>query len=267
VLHSRERRYAFVFLLLALNALMSLVGAAVVEHGWLAAGLNLFNVSAIVWLALAASLSLTWQAEPGSSPHFLDSTVFAATAIAALVPVPTLSAALLTLIAAWAIWTSAPASALRRASIIMLSLTAFLLWGRIALAWGAGPLLAADARFVGLLADTRSAGNAVYFADGTNFVIAPGCSSLHGISLALILWTTVVQYFAVRLTPRVWLTLALALVGSVLVNGLRLAVIAWNPHDFNYWHTGGGGVLFGWIALGVIVAVVYGGLGRARRLA
>lgn len=266
MLHSRERRYALVFLLLALNALMTFVGAAVVEHGWLAAGLNLFNISAIVWLALVASLALIWQAKPGSSHRFFDNVAVAAAVVAALVPVPALSAALLTLIAAWAVWSSAPGSPLRRASIIMLSLTAFLLWGRIALAWGAGPLLAADARFVGLIADTRSAGNAVYFADGTNFVIAPGCSSLHGISLALILWTTVVQYFSVRLTPPVWVTLALALIASVLVNGLRLAVIAWNPHDFSYWHTGGGGVLFGWIALGVIVAVVYGGLGRARRL-
>ena len=246
---------------------MNFVSAAALQHGWLGAALNLFDVSAIVWLALAAGIALPWQANSGSAPHSSDNFVLVAAVVSALVPVPALSAAMLTLIAAWAVWSSAPGSALRRAGIILLSLTAFLLWGRVFLAWGAGPLLAADARFVGLIADARSAGNAVYFADGTNFVIAPGCSSLHGISLALILWTTVVQFFAVRLTPQVWATLGLALIASVLVNGLRLAVIAWNPHDFDYWHIGGGGVLFGWISLSAIVAVVYLGLSRAQRLA
>ena len=174
---------------------------------------------------------------------------------------------MLTVVAAWGIASAASGSALRRASIVLLSLTAFLLWGRLVLAWGAGPLLAADARFVGLFAGVGSAGNSVSFADGAGFAIAPGCSSLHGISLALILWTTTVQYFAIPISARVWLTLALALLVSLLVNASRLAVIAWNPRQFDFWHTGGGSALFGWIALGAIVAVVYGGLGRARRLA
>ena len=265
MLNSRERRYAFAFLLLTLNALTTFGGVAVLEHGWLAAALNLFDVSAIVWLALVAGIALLWQADSVALVGRSDTVILAGAVLAALLPVPVASSAMLTLVAGWGVWSSERGSTLRRASTIILSLTAFLLWGRIGLAWGAGPLLSADARFVGLIADTRTAGNAVFFADGTRFVIAPGCSSLHGISLALILWTTVVEYFSIRTDPRAWLTLALALVASVLVNGVRLAVIAWNPNDFEYWHTGTGGALFGWIALGVILAVVYPGVGHARR--
>ena len=264
---SRERRYAFVYLLLTLNALATFVAAAVVVYGWTPALLALFDVSAIVWLAIAAGLALLWNAPGRSTVARGDGVILSLAVLAALLPVPAASSAAMTGIAAWVRWRSAPNSSLRRASTIFFSLTAFLLWGRIGLNWGAGPLLAADARFVALIADTRSVGNSVFFADGTNFIIAPACSSLHGVSLALILWTTVVQFFAVRIDARVWTTLALAVLGSIAVNGIRLAVIARNPHEFDYWHTGTGGALFGWVALTVIVAVVYKGVGRAPRLA
>jgi exosortase/archaeosortase family protein len=267
VLQSRERRYAFVYLLLTVNALATFVAAAVVVRGWASALLALFDVSAIVWLAIAGGLALLWQVPVSSVPRRSDAIVLVLAVLVALLPVPAASSAAMTVIAVWVWWRSAPDSALRRASTIFFSLTAFLLWGRIGLNWGAGPLLSADAQFVGLIADTRSVGNSVFFADGTNFIIAPACSSLHGVSLALILWTTVVQYFAVRIDARVWTTLAVAVVCSIVVNGVRLAVIARNPHDFDYWHTGTGGALFGWIALAAIVGVVYQGVGRAPRMA
>ena len=263
----RDRLYAFAFLLLTLNALTTFFGEAVAAHGWVAALLNLFDVSAIVWLAIAGGLALLWQAVPDSGYRQGDAMMLGAALLAALLPIPVASSVMLTLLTLWGWRTGGPGSALRRASVIFLSITAFLLWGRFALAWGAGPLLEADARFVSLISGMRSVGNAVYFTDGTRFLIAPGCSSLHGISLALILWTTVTQYFAIRPDLRAWLTLALAIIGAILVNGLRLTVIAWHPRDFEYWHVGIGGALFGWIALAVMVGVSYRGLAHARRLA
>lgn len=267
MLNSRERRFAFAYLLLILNALTTFVAAAVVLRGWATALFALFDVSAIVWLAIAAALALLWQAPKRGAARRGDAMVLTLAVLAALLPIPAASSVALTLVAAWG-WYSAPTgSPLRRASAIAFSLTAFLIWGRIALNWGAGLFLTADAAFVALIADTRSMGNAVFFPDGTNFIIAPSCSSLHGISLALILWVAVVQYFEVRIGRRVWTTLALAVLGSIAVNGIRLAVIARNPHEFDYWHTGNGGALFGWIALAVMAAVVYKGVSRAPRLA
>lgn len=261
----RAKVFAFVYLLLATNALTTFVGMAALDHGWFYAALNLFDVSAIVWLGLVAGLMLLWQAN-GEPARPADFAMLGLAILAALLPVPSLSSAMLTLAALWGWRSASPTAPLRRASLILLSLTAFLLWGRIGLAWGAGPLLEGDARFVAILSGMNSVGNSVYFTDGTTFLIAPGCSSLHGISLALILWTTAVQYFAIAPGRRVWLTLAMAVFGSVLVNGLRLSVIAWNPREFDYWHVGTGGALFGWLALIVITGVVYRGLADARRL-
>jgi exosortase/archaeosortase family protein len=263
----RERLFAFVYLLLTLNGLVTLAEVSAQEHGWLIAALNLFDVSAIIWLALAAQVDLLRRSGRDDLSGPSDRVILVTAIGAALVPIPVLSSALLTPIALWAWSTADHGAPLRRASAIVLALTTFLLWGRIALAWGAGPLLGADAAFVGWLAGVKASGNAVDFADGSRFLIAPGCSSLHGVSLGLILWTTVMQYFSLALDRRALLTLATALVGSVLVNGVRLMIIAWNPRNFAYWHTGSGAALFGWIALGVLMAVVYGGLGRARRLA
>lgn len=267
MLHSRERRFAFVYLLLILNALTTFAAAAVVLRGWTTALFALFDVSAIVWLAIAALLALLWQAPEQGAAKRGDGAVLTLAVLAALLPVPAASSAALTMVAVWG-WYSAPAgSTLRRASAVAFALTATLLWGRIALSWGAGLFLTADARFVALIADTRNAGNIVFFPDGTQFVIAQGCSSLHGLSLAVVLWATVVQYFNLRIDRRIWLTLLFAALGSILVNGIRLAVIARNPHDFDYWHIGDGGAMFGWLALAVMVAVVYKGTSHAPRLA
>lgn len=263
----RERLFAFVFLLLTLNGLAGFLALAEARAGWAWAALDLFDVSAIVWLALAAGLALLWNAadQPPARPVDWVGTCLAV--IVAFIPTPVASAAMLSVVGLSAVVSGGPTSVLRRSGLIFLSLTAFLIWGRIALALGAGLLLRADAGFVSLVSGLPSSGNAVGFAGGGRFLVAPGCSSLHEVSLALILWTTVVQYFAIASGRRAWLTLALAVVAAIAVNCARLATIAWHPRDFDYWHVGMGAAQFGWVALAAIVAVTYRGLADAPRRA
>ena len=235
------------------------MGESVQSHGWLNAVINLFDISAIVWLAIAAGLGLLWHQGKPDLPTQIDWLLAGAAILAALAPLPPLSGAALSGVALWG-WLASPAhSSARRAAAIFLSLSTFLFWGRIFLALGAGPLLSADAAFVSLISGMPAFGNVLQFTDGTRFVIAPGCSSLHGISLALILWTTAVAWFDYRITTRLRWTLALAVLASVLVNGVRLTMIAWYPKDFDYWHVGLGATCFGWMSLIVITAVVYRG--------
>lgn len=256
---SRNALLGFLYLLLALNASPTFVAEAVRGRGWLGAALNLFDISAIVWLALAAALTLCWR-EPDQTPASpLDWAVAAGAACAAVIPVAPLSSAMLTVVGLWGLASSPARSPGRRAAAIALSLATFFFWGRVFLALGAGPLLAADAQFVAAISGLQSNGNSVYFPDGGYFLIAPGCSSLHGISLALILWTTVISWFDLVITARLCVVLALAVAASVLVNGIRLAMIGLNPDQFDYWHVGGGGMIFGWIALLALAGVIYFG--------
>lgn len=241
------------------------MGEAVQAHGWLAAAFNLFDVSAIVWLAIAAGWLLAGHEQEQQRASRADWLVASGAAVAALVPVPPLSAAMLTAVAGWFWWTSPTRSQGRRAAAIFLSLSTFFFWGRIFLALGAGPLLSLDTRFVGFVSGMAVHGNVVSFADGGTFIIAPGCSSLHGISLALILWTAALGWFDLTVRGRMLWTLVLAVIASILVNGVRLAMIAWNPRDFDYWHIGLGASMFGWLALILIAGIVYRGVSGAMR--
>lgn len=256
----RRALFGYVCLLLSTNAIPVFVGEAVQTHGWFVAALNLFDISAIVWLALAAMLALCWQKGADESARSRDWVVLGFAALAALLPAPPLSGAALSAAGLWGFFSFPAHSPGRRAAAIALSLSAFFFWGHLFLALGAGPLLSADAWFVSQVSGMNAHGNTVSFADGKQFLIAPGCSSLHGISLALILWTTAVAWFDCEVTARLRWTLVLAVAAAVLVNAVRLTMIAWYPRDFDYWHTGGGASLFGWLALVAVMGVVYRGI-------
>lgn len=229
-------------------------------RGCFGAALNLFDISAIVWLAIIACFVLLWQSNDSAAASSSDWVATALIASVSMVPFPALSAAALSVVGLWGIFTARTRSPVRRASIILLSLSAFFFWGRVVLALGAGPMLSADAQFVSWFSGLSATGNVLTSVDGTKFVIAPGCSSLHGISLALVLWTTTLAWFAWPVTSRQIVFLALAIVATVAVNGFRLAMIGWNPEHFDYWHIGDGAILFGWVALIAVTGVLYLGM-------
>jgi exosortase/archaeosortase family protein len=254
---------AFIYLLLIANAMPPFVAEAVALRGWFGALFNLFDISAIVWLGVAAALALALR--ENRQPSKRDWTIATAFTLIALVPASPLSGAALTAAALWG-WLSSPAGASgRRPAAIVLSLSAFFFWGRLALAIGSEPLLSADAAFVSWISGLPASGNVVGFPDGAGFTIAPGCSSLHGISLVLVLWTTVVSWFDLRPDRQMLATLFAAIAVSIAVNGLRLAMIGWNPEQFDYWHVGNGALMFGWLALIVTTAIIYIGFQRHLR--
>lgn len=257
---TRNRLLALNYLLLIANSTPTFVSEAVALRGGFGAALNLFDVSAIVWLAIIACFALLWQSNDSAAASANDWVVTALIASVSLVPFPALSAAALSVVGLWGIFTAPTGSPMRRASIILLSLSTFFFWGRVVLALGAGPMLAADAQFVSSISGLPASGNVVTSVDGTQFVIAPGCSSLHGISLALVLWTTALAYFARPVTSRNLAFLGLAIVATIAVNGFRLAMIGWNPEHFDYWHIGDGAILFGWGALIAVTGVLYMGM-------
>jgi exosortase/archaeosortase family protein len=261
---SRVRLFGWLYAVLALNGAVTLAAAAVRDGGWALASLNLFGISAIVWVAAAAALELLFGEGAEDSPVRGADRLMAGLATAcALVPLPALSAIALTGVAARGAANAAPGSRLRRASFIFLSITAFLIWGRMLLAAASGPLLALDVAISSLASGTSGHGNMMAFAGtGRSFMVAPGCSTLHGISLALVLWTAITQYCRLPVGSRALASLGAAIVAAVMVNTGRLAMLARHPASFDYWHIGGGAALFGWIGLVAIAGTLYFGLRR-----
>jgi exosortase/archaeosortase family protein len=246
--------------LLIANAMPTFITEAIVTRGAMAAVLNLFDISAVVWLAIAACLALLWTSGSEAQPERGDWAVTTVVVLIALIPFPALSAAGLTAAGVWGFLSAPKGSVARRASVIVLSLSTFFFWGRLFLALGGGPMLAADAQFLSWISGLSVSGNVVTATDSSTFVIAPGCSSLHGISVAVILWTTALAWFALPVTRRRVMLLSAMVAASVCVNGLRLALIGWYPADFDYWHIGEGAALIGWLSLGAMTAIVYTGL-------
>src|SRR5687768_2284821 len=112
---SRSRLYFGLVLLAALNAFAGIAIRIVPERGLTYAIFELFGISAIVWVALAAALALLWSDEDQRPPSRLDLAIAAATLLVALLPVATASAAMLAIIAVHLIATSPAGSARRKA--------------------------------------------------------------------------------------------------------------------------------------------------------
>jgi exosortase/archaeosortase family protein len=189
--------------------------------------------------------------------------VAAAVALAALLPVAPASSAALTLLAGWMIFRSPAASAGRKAGIVALSVTASLLWGRVFLALFSRPLLDIDTWLAGRLVGARAVGNTLAFIDGSGAIaVAPGCSSWQGMSLALVFWVTVNQWFGVRFgwKPLGWCLLALA--ATILVNIVRIGAMVHFPAQLDSIHHGYGWYLSMWSSLLLVCAICLFGARR-----
>ncbi|MEA3039154.1 MAG: hypothetical protein QOE79_1667 [Sphingomonadales bacterium] len=259
---ARPRLFFWLVLLAALNAFAGLAIRIVPEHGFAYALFELFGISAISWAALAAVLALLKDA-PQEPLLRGDLGVAALVVLTALLPVATASAVALTGLAAWMIFSTRRGSASRRAGLIALALTGPLIWGRLLLAVFSGPMLAADTWLVGAVTGTGQAANILALADGSGRLgIAPGCSSWQGMSLALVFWVTVNQWFCVPFDRRAVLTCLAALAATVAINVLRIAAMVRFPAYLEEIHHGWGWHLSMWSTLLAVGAICLWGARR-----
>ena len=259
---NRPVLFFWLFLLAAGNKLIGVAITTVAQNGLARAAFDLFGISLILWVAVAAGLALVRRAavEPIRPRDLPIATVVVA---AAILPVPGLSAVVLTLLAAYTTVTSKADSELRRGALVFLSTTSSMIWGATFLEMFSGPLLGADAYIVGQIAGAAQTGNQLSFVDGSGtFVIVPGCSSFHSMSLALIFWVTVNQWFRVPFDRKAVLWGLAAIAATMAVNAARLTLIAWFPAHFELIHSGWGVPVIGWTTLFLIVTIVLYGARR-----
>jgi len=260
---ARPQLFFWLILVAALNGFAGTAMRIVPERGLTYALFELFGISAIVWVALAACLDVLRNA-PAEPLRPGDRVVAAGVALAALAPMATASALALTGLGAWMIATARSGSSIRRAGTIALAMTATLLWGRLLLALFSGPMLAADSWLVGTLTGAPQAANliALPVADGARIAVAPGCSSWQGMSLALLFWVTVNQYFRVPFGWRAAAWCALALAATVAINVLRIAAMVRFPAHIAEIHHGYGWHLAMWSTLVAVAAICLWGARR-----
>jgi exosortase/archaeosortase family protein len=257
---SRSGLFSWLVLIATLNAFAGVALRTVPDRGLVYALFELFGISAILWTALVAAVALLRADDRAMAPAGSDRVVAAVVVLAALLPFAPASAAGLTLLAVWMILRSPAGSPARRAGLVALAIAVSLLWGRVFLAVFSRPMLGIDSWLVGHLVGVRAVGNTLAFADGSGgIVVAPGCSSWQGMSLALVFWVTVNQWFRVPLgwKPVGWCLLALA--ATIAVNVLRIGAMVHFPAQLDAIHHGYGWHLAMWSSLILVCSIcLYG---------
>jgi hypothetical protein len=220
---------------------------------------NLAGIGAAMWVAMYAALKIGFEREDrriGRSDVIVLSVVLALS----FLPLSYAAQAALLLCGLYLLLTSAPGSASRRLSFVLLALTGPLIWGRLLLHVFGNPILALDARIVGTLIGTPIEGNVIQFVnDSRHYLIATPCSSVHNMSLAIVLWTTAAALLNIRV-DRLYVMIGAAMVAWMFaLNIARLAAIGLFPRNFEFLHLGAGAALFGWA--GLIGAGLLAGMG------
>jgi exosortase/archaeosortase family protein len=252
----RNTAFAAALLLAIAAALTTRIGAAVAHRGFATAVTDLFGISAIVWFAGFAICTIAREDRADGFWRPYDAAMLAAIVGAALLPVPAFGAAAVFGAGAWLALRSEAGSGARRIGLVALALSAHLLWGPLILKLLGSELLAFDARIAALFAGGNADGNIFGQAGSQAFTVGQNCSSLTNLSLAGVLAVTLAQLFALRFDRRLIVATMLAMVGTIIVNGIRLATIARHPDLYDYLHSGAGMMLFGWASLLVTAAII-----------
>jgi hypothetical protein len=162
----------------------------------------------------------------------------------------------------------APAqSSRRRGALVALAVTGPTLWGPALMEVFGPPILKADAILVSTLIGTDRVGNVfsgTIGSDGspTHFAIYPACSSLHGMSVAILTWITISNTFGLAWSARHVTCCLLAVVSVLAVNVSRLSLIGLFPVYYHEIHGSPGCDIAAWLSLTLIVAISLLGVGR-----
>jgi len=249
-LRDRVEWFAVFGLLDVANHLFATIRTSWHDFGPEGALVNIGGISAIILFAIYVIAAIGLKESDTDPGKPLDRLVLAGMAIAAFLPLAICASLALLASGLYLFLTSQPLTRSRQIGMMFLALTATMLWWKLPLEIMPKPFLDLDASLAGHLAGTRVSGNVIYNR-GTSggVVVFDGCSSLHNMSLAIVLWASLICVFDLRPTGARVLSGAIAVVAMAAINIIRLATMAYFPSDFEYLHTGFGGTIFSMASL------------------
>lgn len=232
----RDELFAGLCILACVNGLGSRVIKSINDLGWESAVIHTFGISAFIWVAcfLGVTLALRNRTDVIRS---VDLVVAAAVIVLVFVPIGGASWLALTGLCLYMLLLPNGPPSRRRGAGILLATTVPMLWTGLLLHFLAKPILEIDAAIVGCLLGTDRLGNMVRFADNSGYlVIFQPCSSVAGLSLAMLCWVTMSQ--AAQHKPSVhdliWAGLACASV--IVVNVSRISIMGLSERYFEVAH-------------------------------
>ena len=252
------------------NGITGRVQGVLDDDGLGAAVVNTFNISALVWAAFIAC-PLLLLCSPKDRITRTDRIVAACALGAFLFPIAPMSWVALTGLAFYLIWDRGPGPGPRhlspayRSGWILLATTGAMFWGRALLLCLSEPILGSDALLISWFTGAERAGNALRFADGNGSLwIAPGCSSLSNVSLAILCWVLVAQSRGLTWSLRNVRWCLTVCFSVIAINVIRIGLMVMHKDYFDLIHGPAGAAVSNWLIVAVVLAGCLYGTRRGR---
>jgi exosortase/archaeosortase family protein len=258
---TRNEFFALLYIVGCANGLLGRIIQSLQFSDWEGA-ITGIDINAIVLLACFAGISLV-GGEDSETLRPLDLVVAAIFLLFVALPVFPLSWVGVTGLSVYILFFAKANADRVRGALILLALTAPMLWSRLLFQMFAKTILNIDASLVSLLLGTDRSGNMVRFVDNSGYmVVMPRCSSLANMSLALLCWATITQWVRHRWRAAdiAWGTLACFTV--IAVNVSRISIMGLSRNNYDYMHSDWGDLITNSIMLVLMVAVTVLGARR-----
>ena len=234
----RDELFAGLCIVGCINGLGADIVASVRDNGWETALINTFGVSAIVWFACFTGVMFILQ-DRQEELHITDLVVGAVFIVLVILPTHWASWLALTILSLYMLLFLADRPLSRkRGAALLLAVTFPMAWDRVLMHFFAKPILEADTLMVSSLLGTEQIGNMVSFADHSGYlVIFPACSSLTGVSLAILCWFTMSYATQHHHSARDFIWCGLACAAVILINVTRLTIMGTSGQHYEALHS------------------------------
>jgi exosortase/archaeosortase family protein len=257
----RNEFFAVLYILGCANGLLGRMILSFQFSDWEGA-LSGADINAIMLLACFAGISLVSAKSP-EHLHPRDLGVGVIFLMLVSLPIFPLSWVAVTLLSLYILVFANTNPERVRGALILLAMTAPMLWSRLLFQIFAKPILDIDAALVALLLGTDRTGNMVGFLDGSGYMIVmPACSSLANMSLALLCWVAITQWVGHRWTAKDVIWAGLACASVIAVNVTRISLMGLNHRYYEAIHSSWGDMITNSIMLALMVAVTVLGARR-----
>lgn len=215
---------------------------------------SLANQNLIYWIACYAAIYRLYLSDQAALPTRADRWLLISICLliipASILPYRFATGILATATAGYFIYAAGADRNLRAAGIVLLALSTQLVWGPIFFQLFMPELLSADGYLVGeILTSVRPdiAWRETTFTgpDGHAIVLVGGCSSFNNLSSALLAVVAITMLARTEWERRDAGVIAIVVVSMILLNTLRICLLAWSADSYAYWHNGPGVVVFG----------------------
>jgi exosortase/archaeosortase family protein len=151
---------------------------------------------------------------------------------------------------------------LASAGAVLLAVSAHLVWGPIVFQLLTPEFLRADAALVGLLLMLLDpgivlTGTTFHAPAGHTISIVGSCSSFQNLSTAVLACAAAAMFVRTAWIRRDLAAIAMASVAMVLLNDVRLCLVAFNTESYEFWHEREGAVLFGYFTTAVMLLIAF----------